>query len=746
MIMKVETNLASARLQVGGMNCAACATSVEKRLRKAQGVLEASVSYTTQSCTLIYDPLQTSPEQLAQQLAPAGFSLASEPAPSVQPVEAASRASNDHELVVAIAGALPLLVLGMFFHHRIPYEGWIHLLLATPVVLYAGRSFFKGAWQRARLGEANMDTLVALGTGSAYLFSLFNLMWPAAVRYSGLEPQYYFEAAAVIIAFVKLGRWLEGRARQRTGAALRELVDAQPSTATVWIGGQWRSLPLDQVQVGFRLLVRPAERVPVDGTVVAGQSWVDESLLTGEPLPVEKIPGSRLHGGTLNGNGRLELVAEAVGHQTRLARLVEAVRQAQASKPPIQTLVDRVAGVFVPLVMGLAFLTALVWGFSGVDQAWGKAVWTGLSVLVVACPCALGLATPTALVVGIGRAARRGILVREARSFEAAARLDVVFLDKTGTLTEGRPRIVDHRWAEVLTSTGRYEAAAALLALEQQSEHPVARAWVQHLEAQARSQPVPEVIDFAALPGRGIRGRIAGRLWIVGSLGLAGTEGLEALPADWADRVAGWEAEGWSPVLAWCEGQLVAAAALADPIRPEATAAIAGLHVRGLEVVLLTGDRRAAAEAVARHLGIRRVLAEQLPEDKARALADVQAQGKRVALVGDGLNDAPALARADVSIAMGGGSDLAIETADLTLVGSNPARLPEALDLARATVRTIRQNLIWAFGYNVIMIPVAAGVLWPLNGFLLDPMLAGGAMALSSISVVLNSLALNWRR
>lgn len=748
MIETAETQLQSARLTVTGMNCAACATSVEKRLRRAEGVLEASVSYAGESCTLVWDPQRTSPQALSELVSAAGFGLvdATEPAGRERQTEDKERQARRlrWQLGVALALAAPLFVLGMFFHHRLPYEGWIHAALATPVVFYSGARFFSGAWTRLRAGDANMDTLVALGAGVSWLFSVFNLLLPDVVRSWGMEPQYYFEAAAVIVAFVLLGRWLEERAKRGAGDALRQLVEAQPETALVWLGEQWRPLSVSQVQEGFRLLVRPGERVPVDGRVAAGHSWVDESLMTGEPLPAEKAVDSPVFGGTLNGQGSLEIIAERVGAGTRLARLVESVRRAQDSKPPIQRQVDRVAAVFVPVVLGLALLTGAVWTFSGVDQALAKAFWTSISVLVVACPCALGLATPTALMVGIGLAARRGVLVRDARSLEQAAKVEVILLDKTGTLTEGHPRITHALWNESYSEADRQEAEAALRAIQARSEHPAARAWVDFLSAESAVAD-PEVKDFEAVAGRGVRAVVGGRSWQIGSLRMSDEAGA-ALPASWRDQLARWEAEGGSPVVALRDGEPAAVATLVDPVREGAAEAVAALKHYGVEPVMLTGDREGAARAVARRLGIETVIAEALPDQKAETVRKYQREGRRVAMAGDGMNDAEALALADVSLAMGQGSALAIETADLTLTQSDPSRLPVAFALSRATVRTVWRNLAWAFGYNVLMIPVAAGVLWPVNGFLLDPMLAGGAMAFSSVSVVLSSLALGWRR
>jgi Cu+-exporting ATPase len=649
-------------------------------------------------------------------------------------------------LVASAALALPTFVLAMAdmvpgVGERIPAErtAWIQLALATPVVLWGGWPFFERAWASVKNQSANMFTLIALGTGAAYLFSLFVLLFPGlvphALRHDGGLPV-YFEAAAVIVTLVLLGQVLELRARAATSGAIRALLALEPPSARrVADDGREEDLPLADVHAGDRLRVRPGERVPVDGVVLEGASAVDESMLTGEPIPVEKTAGARVVGGTLNGSGTLLMRAERVGADTLLARIVAQVGEAQRSRPPVQKLVDRVAAWFVPAVVLVALLTALLWGFLGPEPRLVHALLNAVAVLIIACPCALGLATPMSVMVGIGRAAQAGVLVREARALEALERVDTLVVDKTGTLTEGKPRLErvhaepGFREDEVLALAG---------ALERASEHPLAAAVLAAVAE--RGLALPAVQGFQAHVGRGVTGRVGGRLVALGNAALL--DGLGVYARDLRARADALRAEGHTIVFVASGGQLAGLLAVTDPVKESTRAALERLRGEGLRVVMATGDARVTAEAVARRLGLDEVHAGLLPSDKIALVERLQAEGRRVAMAGDGINDAPALAQADVGIAMGDGSDVALESADVALVRGDLSGIARARALSRATMRNIRQNLFFAFVYNALGVPLAAGALYPAFGLLLSPMVAGAAMSLSSVSVIANALRL----
>lgn len=715
------------------MTCAACAVSVESTLNHTPGVLAAAVNYANQSVAVEFDPASVTPEGLQTAVRAVGYDLVVETAdPQQVQADAQQRRYESLKTRTLWAGLLsvPVVVLGMAFMD-LPYVNWVMMALSAPVVFGLGRSYFVNAFKQARHGKANMDTLVALSTGIAFLFSAFNTVYPEFWHRRGLHPHVYFEAAAVVVAFISLGKLLEERAKSNTTSALKKLMGLQPRTVRVVEGDAEREIPVAEVRVGQVLLVRPGEKIPVDGRVVAGRSFVDESTISGEPVPVEKSDGSAVFAGTLNQKGSFRFRAEKVGGQTVLAHIIRAVQDAQGSKAPVQKLVDKVAGIFVPVVIGIALLTFAAWLIFGGENALTHALLTSVTVLVIACPCALGLATPTAIMVGVGKGAENHILIKDAESLELGHRVSAVVLDKTGTITQGRPTVTDVFWH------GPETRQPVLLALERQSEHPLAEAVARHFAGAT----VAELAGFESLTGRGVSGRFEGKTYVVGNRKLLGERGIE-VPPTVEEQAGRWQAEAKTVVFFADEKQVLAALAIADPVKATSQAAVAALQKRGITVFMLTGDNAQTAAAVARQVGITDYRAEVLPADKAALVRDLQAQGKVVAMVGDGINDSQALAQADVSVAMGKGSDIAIDVAKMTLITSDLGLLPKALRLSRRTVQIIRQNLFWAFIYNLIGIPIAAGVLYPLNGFLLNPMLAGAAMALSSVSVVANSLRL----
>jgi Cu2+-exporting ATPase len=609
--------------------------------------------------------------------------------------------------------------------------------LSTPVVAVFGGPFFVSAWKQARHRSVNMDTLVALSTGVTYLFSAFNTAFPAYWASKGLAGQVYFEAAAVVIAFVLLGKLLEEKAKGNTSSAIKKLMGLQPrSVLVVGEGGLAVEVPIAAVRQGDLVLVRPGERIAVDGVVVTGSSFVDESLISGEPIPVEKTVGTNVYAGTTNQQRSFEFRAEQVGGETVLAQIIRTVQEAQGSKAAVQRLVDKIAAVFVPVVMGIALLSLAAWWLAGGANGFPHGLLAMVTVLVIACPCALGLATPTAIMVGVGKAAGSGILIKDAEGLERLSKVDTMVLDKTGTVTEGRPEVVDLLWLE----EGPQEAVV-LAAIERRSEHPLAEAVVRYL-----GDVGAIALDAAEnLPGMGVKAGIQGRLYFVGNERLVAEQGIP-LPENVKAWTAAREPEGRTVVYFASETSVLAVIALADRIKAGSAGAVQELIRRGIEVHLLTGDSETAARPVARELGIKRMKGGVLPAQKVEYVRALQRSGRIVAMVGDGINDSGSLAQADVGIAMGKGADIAMEAARMTVISSDLGRIPVAIRLSEQTVATIRQNLFWAFIYNLVGIPIAAGILYPVNGFLLSPMIAGAAMALSSVSVVTNSLRLKWQK
>ncbi len=731
-------------IPVTGMTCAACSARVQRALERAPGVRSANVNLMTSTATVAYDPAATSADRLVAAIRDTGYGAEPPAAPRAASERVAERdAVREAEvreirskLIVSLAVAAISMVLGMRpggMSGTGSGERWLLLALTLPVVLWAGRHFYTRAWAAFRHHGADMNTLIAVGTGAAFMFSLVVTVAPGWFAVRGVPVDVYYEAVAWIIALILLGNLLEARARGRTSDAIRRLAGLRPAIARVLRGGREHEIPLDALRAGDEVVIRPGDRIPADGVIVDGASTVDESMLTGEPAPVRKTAGDRVVGATLNRNGAFRFRVEHAGEDTVLARIIRMVEQAQGSRAPIQRLADRVSAVFVPVVISIAIATFVIWFDLGPDPAYLHALVAAVTVLIIACPCAMGLAVPTAVMVATGRGAELGILVKGGEALERAGDLDVVVLDKTGTITEGHPAVTD------LSGEAPEEALRLAAAVERLSEHPLGEAISG--AARERGLVAPPATAFESLTGLGVAASVEGRRVLVGSARLLAREGVDAAALD-ADAVR-FAAGARTVVYVAADGRLLGLLGVADPVRPTSRAAVERLRAMGLDVVMLTGDARATAESVAHAVGITTVVPEVLPDHKLEEVRRLQRNGARVvAMVGDGLNDAPALAAADVGIAMGTGTDVAMETGSITLMRGDLAGVPQAIALTRRTMRVIRQNLFWAFIYNVIGIPVAAGALYPVFGLRLTPAMAAAAMAVSSVSVVTNSLRL----
>ena len=738
-----------ARFEVTGMTCAACVSAVDRALRRVPGVVSAEVGLASEEAKVRWVPGVVEEHDLLQAVEAAGYGL--------HPLEGAgagggddreARRAKDREAEardlfrrfwVGAILSIPVLLLG--HHEWVPFlrgldHEQVRLLwalsgvLTLPILVWVGGRFFTRGWQAARKLAPNMDTLVAMGTGAAFLYSVVAVSAPGLFPEGTAHP--FFEAAAVIITLVVLGQALEARARGTTSAALRALMDLRPRQARVIRDGEEVEVPVEEVEVGAILVVRPGERIPVDGEVTRGASAIDESMVTGESIPVEKGTGDSVTGGTINRSGSFRMQATRVGSDTVLAQIVALVREAQGSRPPIQRLVDRVSGVFVPVVVAIAVLTFILWLLVGPEPSLNYAMVVAVSILVIACPCALGLATPISVMIAVGKAAEHGILIRNGEALQKARSLDVILLDKTGTVTRGEPRITD---VVPLRDGARDRLLQWAAAAESGSEHPLGQAVV--AAARAAELSFPTAGEFEAVAGKGVRAVVEGEVVLVGTPTLLAEAGVDSQPlrSHW-DRLS---REGKTPALVAVDGEAVGVLAWADTEREDSGAAVARLQKLGLRIIMVTGDNETTARAVAERVGIHEVRAGVLPDGKAEVVAVLQAQGRRVGMVGDGINDAPALARADVGLAMGGGTDVAMETADVTLMRSSLHSVADAVELSRAAVRNMKQNLVGAFFYNTAAIPVAAGALYPILGLLLNPMIAGAAMAFSSVTVVTNA-------
>ena len=726
-----------------GMSCAGCAANIQQALSERKGVIEARVNFAASDVIVEYNPTLVSDKDLQKTVQEAGYDLLLENETEPEQAEILQREAYDklhRKTIGALLLSLPVFVIGMFFMHM-PYGNWIMLGFTLPVLLVFGRDFFINAWRQLKHGHANMDTLVAVSTGVAFLFSLFNTLWPTYWTDRGLEAHIYYEAAAVIIALILLGRLLESRAKSNTSTAIRKLIGLQPKEVIrILEDGTEQVIPIKAVQPGDILLVKPGDKIPVDGSVTEGVSFVDESMITGEPVPVEKVTGTHVYTGTINQKGSFKFMAEKVGSETILAQIIKMVQEAQGSKAPVQQLVDRIAAIFVPAVIGIAALTFIGWMIAGGELAFTHALLTSVTVLVIACPCALGLATPTAIMVGIGKGAENNILIRDAQSLEQLCKVQAVVLDKTGTITEGKPVVTDIFWNPGIDLRHSMEV---LLFMESRSEHPLADAVVLHLTEEGIKTNLKG--EFNSLTGQGIQGMINGESYFVGNRRLLEMNGIsrESEQAEQADACS---LEGKTVVYFADSKQVLALIVIADRMKPGSVKAIERLQAEGIEVYMLTGDNRITARAVADSIGLKHFKAEVMPSDKADFVKELQQQGKIVAMAGDGINDSQALAQADVSIAMGKGSDIAIDVAKITLITSDLNAIPKAWALSKQTVAAIRQNLFWACIYNLIGIPLAAGILYPCCGFLLNPMIAAAAMAFSSVSVVTNSLRIKAKK
>lgn len=720
------------------MSCAACAVSVESTLKATPGVKNAGVNFANQSAWVEYDKRIVKPFDLQNAVRAIGYDLIVD---VDDPQAVKEEAQQNHYDQVkqrtrwSLVLTIPVVIIGMFFMDM-PYGNYLSMILSAPVIFYFGRSFFINAWKQAKFGKANMDTLVALSTGIAFVFSLFNTLFPQFWHSRGIHPHVYYEAAAVVITFISLGKLLEEKAKSNTTSAIKKLMGLQPKTVRLLAAdGSEKELPVQVVQVGNIIVVRPGEKIPVDGSVISGTSFVDESMISGEPVPVEKKSGDKVFAGTINQKGSFQFNAMKVGGDTILAQIIKMVQEAQGSKAPVQKLVDKIAGIFVPTVLIISLLTFILWMIVGGENAFTHALLTSVTVLVIACPCALGLATPTAIMVGVGRGAENNILIKDAESLEMAHRVNAIILDKTGTITEGRPIVTDLIWKK----ENNIGLRQILYSIESKSEHPLADAILHALKDEEIKSLTFQ--NFESLTGRGIKVRMENEEYFVGNKLLMVENNISINKDDSAIAVR-LQSEAKTVIYFSNRQEVLAIVALADKIKETSKAAIDTLQKRGIEVYMVTGDNEQTAKAVATQVGVKHYRSEVMPSDKAAFVKLLQGQGKIVAMVGDGINDSQALAQADVGIAMGKGSDIAMDVAEMTLITSDLQSIPKALNLSSKTVRGIRQNLFWAFIYNIIGIPLAAGILYPVNGFLLNPMIAGAAMALSSVSVVANSLRL----
>ena len=724
---------------VTGLSCASCAISVESMLKAQPGVLNASVNYANSTAWVEYMPKTANVGDFKSAIQSIGYDLLIEDEghDHQEEMQQSHYKKLKKNTIGATILALPVVVIAMFLMN-IPYSNWIMLVLATPVVVWFGRSFFINAINQAKHGSANMDTLVALSAGIAYLFSTFSTFFPEFWHERGQHAPVYFEASAVVIAFILLGKVLEERAKSNTSSAIKKLIGLQSNTVNiVQDNGQNVEIPISQVKVGDKLLVKPGDKIPVDGEIVSGSSFIDESTITGESLPVEKEQGGKVFAGTINQKGSFVFLAQKVGGETILAQIIKMVQQAQGSKPPVQKLVDKIAGVFVPVVMAISLMSFLVWIIYGGENVLPQALLAMVSVLVIACPCALGLATPTAIMVGMGKGAENGILIKDAESLELAHKVNAIVLDKTGTITEGKPAVTDIVWN--VSGDEKAELEQILFTIESQSEHPLAVAVNASLKI--NSSKKIKLDKFESITGKGVVATYGEKVYLVGNLKLLDDYHVTISESSLA-QIKSLQEVAKSVVCFARETELLVIIGVADKIKETSAKAIQDLQNKGIEVYMLTGDNVQTAKAVAQKVGLKNFRAEVMPSDKADFIMQLQNQGKVVAMVGDGINDSHALAQADVSIAMGKGSGIAIDVATMTIISSDLQLISRAIRLSKLTVNTIHQNLFWAFIYNIIGIPVAAGILFPIFGFMLNPMIAGAAMAMSSVSVVSNSLRL----
>ena len=727
---------------VTGMSCASCAASVETTLKEEPGVINAAVNYANSSASVEYVPNVADIQHFKKSIQSSGYDLIIENNETVTDELEKQKQSAYQRLrkrtLFSIIFSVPIVLVGMVFMN-IPYANYIMWAFATPVVFIFGKQFFISAIKQAKHRSVNMDTLVALSTGIAYLFSVFNTLYPQFWISRGLEAHVYFEAAAVIISFILLGKMMEEKAKSNTSSAIKKLIGLQPKTVVkINKDGSEIVIKIAEVNEGDKLLVKPGDKIPVDGLVISGSSFVDESMISGEPMPLEKKKDATVFAGTINQKGSFVFEATKVGSDTLLAHIIKMVEEAQGSKAPVQKLADKIAGIFVPVVIAVAVVSFIVWIIFGGVNGLTYGLLAMITVLVIACPCALGLATPTAIMVGVGRGAENGILIKDAESLEQAKNINAIVLDKTGTITEGKPKVVEIVWKE---DENIEELSSLLYRLESQSEHPLADAISQYFQSKNISRK--KISQFESLTGSGVSAIFNDKKYFAGSYKLM-LENKISISDEIKSKTEKWLKDSFTVIWFADEKNTLTAVAIADKIKPTSKEAVHQLQEMGIEVYMITGDNKKTAAAVARNVGIKNFMAEVLPDAKAGFVKELQQQGKKVAMVGDGINDSQALALADVSIAMGKGTDIAMDVAKMTLISSDLNHIPKAIQLSKQTVKVIHQNLFWAFIYNVIGIPIAAGILFPFTGFLLNPMIAGAAMALSSVSVVSNSLRLKY--
>ncbi|QVY65893.1 cation-translocating P-type ATPase [Polaribacter sp. Q13] len=726
--------------KVAGMTCASCAISIESYLKPQKGILEVAVNYPNQSVTIKYDESTISLETISKKVKEIGFKLitgnSKDTKKEFEILEKNRLSSLKKKLIFAAIFSIPVFMMSMFLKGKIPYENWIMMALALPVLFYSGSEFYTIAWKRLKKFSTNMDTLVALSTGIAFLFSVFNTLNPQYFLSKGLTPHVYFESAVIIITLILLGRFFEEKAKSKTSSAIKKLMGLQPKKVTAIRNGEEKVITYDEILKGELIILKPGDKIPVDGKVKKGVSFIDESMISGEPIPVEKIKGSKVFAGTINQKGSLRIIANKIGDETLLSQIIKLVEEAQSSKPAIQKMADKIAGIFVPVVISLALITAVLWYFLGPEPSLTYALLTPITVLIIACPCALGLATPTALMVGIGKGAQQGILIKDAQALETAYKIDTLILDKTGTITEGKPKVTDLIWDTKVAST---ELEKVVLAIETQSEHPIADAIVAHLKV-LQTETVG-IDSFLSITGLGAEAKFKDEHYHIGNESLMLQKDI-TIPIALNTKANELKVEAKTVVYVAHQYKVVGVIAVADKVKETTFAAIQKLQQMSIDIHMLTGDNEQTAKAISNKVGIKNYQANVMPADKGAFVKELQAQGKIVAMAGDGINDSHALAQADVGIAMGSGTDIAMESAGITLMHSDLKQISKAIQLSKETMKTIKQNLFWAFIYNIIAIPIAAGALYPINGFLLNPMIAGAAMSMSSISVLSNSLRL----
>ncbi len=736
-------------LRIEGMSCTACANSIQTTLGHLQGVESANVNFASERVIIKYDPEKVELEEMMKAVDHIGYKLVETDELTFEEEDAREKKKlrrMQFNALMSLSFSVPIVIIAMIFHD-IPYANWIMLVLSLPVLGWFGKDFFIIAVKRARHFSSNMDTLVALGTGVAFLFSAFNTIFPEFLMSRGIHPHVYYEAAAVIIAFISLGRFLEEKAKTRTSASIKKLLNLGAKTAHVIRNGVEKEVLISKVRIGDTMIIRPGEKIPTDGIVTEGSGYVDESMITGESVPVDKKKGDRVIGATLNMSGSLSASAEKIGSETVLSQIIKLVQEAQGSKAPVQKLADRVSGIFVPVVIGIAIITFLGWlvfpqlAAGSQQSAVPFAFIAAITVLIVSCPCALGLATPTALMVGIGKAAEHGILIRDAVSLETACKLDAIVLDKTGTITKGKPEVTGEIWDN--GSADKVIVGQAVAAIESRSEHPFAKALTDHYKKENGHTVAVEA--FQNISGKGVSAVVGTDSYDIGSKTFMLEKGRRFSPY-LLDTDQELRKNPGSLIYVARNGEVILLLTVSDAVKPSSPAAVAKLKSMGIQLHMLTGDTASIASQVARQAGIEFFKAEVTPEGKAEYIRQLKSQGLKVGMVGDGINDSPALAMSDLGMAMGTGTDIAMESSHLTLVKGDLSKVATAISLSHATVNTIRQNLFWAFFYNLLMIPLAAGILYPFTGFLLNPMIAGAAMAFSSVSVVTNSLRLKGKK